>query len=171
MRVKVVVGGLICTGLLVAGCGTVSGQAEPENPTFSQPAFNPCDDIPDDAIRSIGLDPGTEDRDILGVNQPGWNLCAWNNTSEFVTVYAGSYALGDIRRNGDFTEFTDIDLDGQHALEFKTVADTRGERCYVAVDARFGVTMVSAMVTSSSRVGPCDYVRDAATVLIPYSKN
>lgn len=54
-----VVGVLVCAGVLIASCGTVGGQAEPENPTSSDPVFDPCDDISDDVIRSIGSDPAT----------------------------------------------------------------------------------------------------------------
>src|SRR6476619_4623520 len=69
--------GLVCGALVLAGCGseTVAGEAEAVGTAAGEPVFSPCDDIPDDALRAFGVDPTTESRDILGVKQPGWNVC------------------------------------------------------------------------------------------------
>jgi hypothetical protein len=173
MRVKAVVAGLICGGLLVAGCGTVSGEAVPESPTASGSAFDPCEDIPDDAIRGIGLDPATEERGIVGVEQPGWRICVWDNMNEIVSVYASGFQLESIRQNPDFTEFVDIDLGDLSALMFRDVADEGRERCLVATATEGSTVMVSA--TSKALVPgpvrePCMLVRESAGVFLPYVK-
>ncbi len=168
MRVKVVVGGLICTGLLVAGCGTVSGQAEPENPTVSDPVFDPCDGIPDDVIRSIGLDPASKERDIGGVHQPGWNICGWENAEHFLSVYAMNYSMDDVRRNPEYLDFEPLDLDGRSAVRYSNRDIPVDERCYVAMPSEAGVVMVTVTMRTSKTADPCEVVADSSKRLLPY---
>ncbi|EME22393.1 DUF3558 domain-containing protein [Rhodococcus triatomae] len=169
---RTTIGVLLCAAaVLVAGCGTVSGEAQPASPTSGDPTFDPCDDIPDEAIRGIGLDPETEERGILGVEQPGWRICVWDNTNEIVSVYASGIPLEEVRRNPDFVEFDEIDLDGRKALTFRDAADADRERCLVAT--RSGDLMVMVSAASTALVNgpvrePCALVREAAAAFLAY---
>ncbi|MGW6695861.1 DUF3558 domain-containing protein [Rhodococcus sp. NPDC054953] len=157
--------------MAVAGCGTVSGEAGPEQPTASNPAFDPCDDIPDDAIRAVGMDPATESRDILGVHQPGWNICGWNNDeSEFLTVYATGRTLDEIRRNPDFVDFRSVDLDGRPALSFRDVNDVQQTRCDVATVVAGTSAMFSLSIAApGAHVGDvCGEVLGLVKGLLPH---
>lgn len=147
MRTLTTIGALLCAATLTAGCSTVDGRAEPEDPTASDPAFDPCDDIPDDAIRAIGMDPATESRDILGVHQPGWNLCGWNNSTRFLTVYATNRGLDEIRASPDYEGVTPVDLLDRDGFSFHD-ANSSQSRCDIATTVRGGTAMFSLSVSS-----------------------
>ncbi len=161
---------VLCAAALLAGCAAVEGRAEPENATATEPSFNPCDDIPDAAIRAIGMDPATEVRDILGVHQPGWNLCAWNDDSVAVSVYATRRPLADMRDNSDYSDFQDLDIEGRQALKFRTAAMPIEMRCYVAVGGDTDLVMVAVTVNHPEASDSCAVAQHAATVFQPFSE-
>jgi hypothetical protein len=164
------IGVMLCAAALIAGCGTVSGEAKPEDPAASEPAFDPCDDIPDEAILDMGMDPATEGRDILGVHQPGWNLCGWNDDSVAMTVFSARRPLADVRLNGDYQDFQDIDLNGQPALVFHSL-EPISLRCYVATGTGSdgGLLMVTFSVSGVEDGDPCVRARDAASMFLPFA--
>ncbi|RVW02559.1 DUF3558 domain-containing protein [Rhodococcus spongiicola] len=123
--------------LVLAGCGSTSeGQAETKAQS-EEPVFDPCS-IPEDVLLAIGVDPATEERDIMGVKQPGWSLCSWNDSdvSFFVTIFATGRPLDTIRTNERAIDVTPIDLPGRdEAFTFREKSDTRNEHCDVLVAA------------------------------------
>ncbi|MGW0042512.1 DUF3558 domain-containing protein [Rhodococcus sp. NPDC003348] len=129
----------------VVGCGSesVAGQAGAEGAVVGEPVFSPCDDIPDDALRQIGVDPATEDRDILGVKQPRWNICGWQGDRYSLSVFATTYAVDDFRANERYEEFVDVDVNGRGGVGFREVADEKREGCDVAVPSAAGAVLVS----------------------------
>ncbi len=165
------IGVLLCAAALVSGCGTVSGQAEPENPTASDPAFDPCEDIPDEALREVGMDPATESRDILGVHQPGWRICGWNSTTrDYLTVYSTSRSLDDVRRNPDFTGFEAVVVGGRDGMSFREVGDTQAAVCDVATAVAGKAVMFSLEATAPAPPGRdvCADVRELTARLLPH---
>lgn len=173
VRVRVgIVLGVMCGVLALAGCGSasVTGNAAPEGAAAGEPMFSPCDDIPDEAVRAVGMDPATESRDILGVHQPGWNLCGWNNTTHFLTVYSSKYTLDDVRRNDDFEEFAPVDLEGREAVSFRDVADRERLRCDIATTSAGGAVMVSISESGPDPAveEPCAVALRTARALMPH---
>lgn len=168
---KAVTGALLCAAALVTGCGTVSGEAQPEATASAEPAFDPCDDIPDDAIRAVGLDPATESRDILGVHQPGWNVCAWNSSRVTLSVYTGRGELDTVRSNPDFVAFEEVDVNGQPGLAYRHAAYENGERCYASTSSVDGLLTVAVTVISADDGDPCARAHEAATVFLPFVTN
>ncbi|MFD4468311.1 DUF3558 domain-containing protein [Rhodococcus sp. NPDC058505] len=154
----------------VAGCGTVSGEAGPEQPTASNPAFDPCDDIPDDAIRAVGMDPATESRDILGVHQPGWNLCGWNNATHFLSVLATNYSIEDVRRNADYESFSDSTIGERSVVQYHDATDRAGTDCDLATASAGGAVVISVSESGERPADqqPCSVVWEAATTLLPF---
>ncbi|WP_430331839.1 DUF3558 domain-containing protein [Rhodococcus sp. ACT016] len=171
MRVAAVVG-FIGAGLLLAGCGSgdVSGEAAPEGSTAGEPVFSPCDDIPDEALRSAGVDPATASRDIMGVEQPGWKICKWRGNGPFLTVFATTYTLDDVRANQKNTEFTPVDLGGRDAFQYREVTDRERKSCDVAVASGQGAVLVSISdLGGGPRVeDPCALAAQTTRVLAPY---
>lgn len=168
MRTLTTIGALLCAATLTAGCSTVDGRAEPEDPTASDPAFDPCDDIPDDAIRAIGMDPATESRDILGVHQPGWNLCGWNNSTHFVAVFSTKYTLDDIAQNASYEAFEPVSWGDREGLRFRNRGDVRNSDCYVAAKSGAGAVMLSVSVSGVETTAdlPCVLLDSAAATLL-----
>ncbi|MFD4180353.1 DUF3558 domain-containing protein [Rhodococcus sp. NPDC058514] len=171
MRVGFVLA-VVCGAVVLAGCGSesVSGQAAPEGSAAGEPVFSPCDDLPDDAIRAVGMDPATESRDILGVHQPGWNLCRWNNSTHFLRVYSSTFTLDDVRRNDDFEEFAPVDLGGREAVTFRDVADRERLWCDVATTSAGGAVMVSISESGPDPAveEPCAVALQTARTLLPH---
>ncbi|NKV80807.1 DUF3558 domain-containing protein [Rhodococcus hoagii] len=112
MRVTAVIG-LIGAGLLLAGCGsgTVSGDADAEGTAAGEPVFSPCDDIPGEVVGALGVDPATEERDILGVKQPGWNVCGWRGSEYSVSIFATTRTLDEVRTNDRNEDVLPVELD------------------------------------------------------------
>lgn len=164
------IGVVMCAAALVSGCGTVSGQAEPENPTASDPAFDPCEDIPDEAIRGIGMDPATEARDILGVHQPGAHICQWSNATNSIAVLSTNYTLDDVRRNPDNEAMTEIEVGGRRALVYRVSWDSPERTCDIAFPSGAGTVSITASEAGSGpvRQDPCLAVRQSTEALLAF---
>ncbi|MBM4597441.1 DUF3558 domain-containing protein [Rhodococcus hoagii] len=165
MRVTAVIG-LIGAGLLLAGCGpgTVSGEADAEGTAAGEPVFSPCDDIPDDAVRSLGMDPATESRDIFGVEQPGWKICEWHGSGPYLTVFSTTYTLDDVRANDSYTQFSDVQVGGRVGLTYRKASENDGRTCEVALPSGQGAVLLSVAYLGVDAVteDPCSVVERAA---------
>ncbi|MDH6281537.1 DUF3558 domain-containing protein [Prescottella agglutinans] len=171
MRVGAVVG-LVGAGLLLAGCGSgdVTGEAAPQGVAAGEPVFSPCDDIPDDVLRAAGVDPGTESRDIMGVEQPGWKICKWRGNGPFLTVYSTTYTLDDVRANENNVEFTSVDIGGRGGLQYREVTDWDRKSCDVAIESAGGAVLVSVSdLGGGPRVeDPCALAVQTSRVLVSH---
>lgn len=171
MRMAAVVG-LVGAGLLLAGCGSgdVEGNATPTGVAVGEPVFSPCDDIPDEAVRSLGMDPATESRDIYEVQQPGWKICEWHGPGPYLTVFSTTYTLDDVRANSRYTDFKDIEVGGRDGLSYRIASDTDGRSCDVAVPSGGGAVLVSVAYLGVDPVveDPCAIAHRAIQNLIQY---
>lgn len=166
--------GLIGAGLALAGCGsgTVSGTADPEAVASGEPAFSPCDDIPDDVVRAQYVDLSTEERDIMGVKQPGWNVCGWSGPRYSLTVYATNKTMDDVRSNGKNEDFAPVELGDRAGVTYREIADTDRESCDVAMVSGAGTVLVSVgfhVLTPPRDVQePCEIAIQSARALVPH---
>lgn len=161
--------GLVGVGLLLAGCGsgTVSGDADAEGAAAGEPVFSPCDDIPDDTLVELRLDPSTESRDILGVEQAGWKLCRWDGDGYIVTVFSTTHSVEDVRTNDRNTDFNDQSIGGRDVFTYHEKSDTRQESCDVAMEARDGAAIVRVTLSAVDPVDAdrCQLALDSALLL------
>ncbi|MFD1811800.1 DUF3558 family protein [Rhodococcus gannanensis] len=162
------VGLLACAAALVAGCGTVSGQAEPVGSAVGESPFEPCDDIPDGVIRELGFDPATEARDIMGVKQPGRNICFWNGGAGYLSVESNLDGLAAIRQDPSFLDIREIDISGQSGLAFSHEGYREGRNCYAATETDAGLLMVSVTVDPVSS-NACQAAHSAAVAFLTYT--
>ncbi|MFD4181400.1 DUF3558 domain-containing protein [Rhodococcus sp. NPDC058514] len=166
--------GAVCGALILAGCGseTVEGTAGAEGSSSGsgEPVFSPCDDIPDDALRGVGVDVVTESRDILGVKQPGWNVCMWQGPAYSLSVFATVYTLDDVRSNKNNHEFTAVNLNGREATSYRGVADTGRRNCDVAVGSNEGAVLISISYLGNDPIveEPCAVAIRSAVQLESY---
>lgn len=171
MRVTAAIG-LIGAGLMLAGCsaGTVSGDADAEGAAAGEPIFSPCDDIPDEAISALGFDAATEDRDIMGVKQPGWNICGWMGPGPALSVFATTHTLDDVRANKKNIEFQPIELGGRTAFSYRETSDESRRRCDVAVASSDGAALISVSYLGVDPVteDPCEVAVRATRSLVAY---
>ncbi|WP_433611675.1 DUF3558 domain-containing protein [Prescottella agglutinans] len=169
MRVGAVIG-LVGAGLLLAGCGSgnVDGEAAPEGVAAGEPVFSPCDDIPPEVLREVGVDPASPDRDFGGVEYPGWNRCRWPGTGNSVSVLVTTLSLEEIRSSDNTVDLADHEIDGRAVLVYQDPGDVRRERCNVAMGTGKGASIVRVSVY---HVGegplPCTLAMQTATALSP----
>ncbi|TJZ75799.1 DUF3558 domain-containing protein [Rhodococcus oryzae] len=163
--------GLVCGALVLAGCGseTVAGEAEAVGAGPGQPAFSPCDDIPDEALRAVGVDPATESKDILGAKQPGWEICRWNGPEHILRVFSTVRTMEEVRSNEQNTEFAPLELGGRDAVSYREVADRAREICDVAFASGRGTVLVRIdnSLGDSRDEEPCAIAIRTATELEP----
>lgn len=155
----------------MVGCGSTSieGQAETPAPQAGEPTFDPCS-IPDEVLRAVGVDPASETRDILGIKQPGWNLCDWGGDGVAITVFVTANSPSEVRANERFIDFTPIELDGREAFTFRETTDTRNEYCDVMVAAGTDTVMIKSgyFVGRTPPEGPCPLAIQNARALAPF---
>lgn len=98
---------MLCgAALLLAGCSTTTQGAPTVSSTEPAALFNPCD-IPDDALRAAGVDPGTERVGLAEAGFEGWEICSWDASWYILGVFASDHTLDEVRRNTEWTRFED----------------------------------------------------------------
>lgn len=133
-------GRLLVAGILVwalIGCGSaVEGEAEPLS--GQEGLFDPCTDIPDSAIRGVGLDPYTKEVDIAGVEIPGWKICTWSGDWYFVAIFSNIHSINDIRNHPEYGNLVAGSVGSRQGVMFTKVDDLDGDSCYIAAEVSQG---------------------------------
>lgn len=164
------VAALVVAGVVgLAGCGSTSveGQAETTKVEAGEPTFDPCS-IPDEVLRTVGVDPASVTRDIVGVKQPGWSVCRWRAPDYFVTVFATGRSIATIRADDQFSDVTPVELDGREAFTFRDAADKRNEFCDVLFTSGSDSVMIksSYLTGRTPPEGPCPLALENARALV-----
>ncbi|EME22361.1 hypothetical protein G419_05497 [Rhodococcus triatomae BKS 15-14] len=136
---------------------------------ITESPFEPCDDIPDDVIRQLGFDPATEDRDVMGVKQPGRNICFWSGDSGHLSVESNLFELDAVRQDPNFLDLRDVDISGHPGLAFSHEGYREGENCYAATGTQSGLLMVSVDVVDPTERDACVIAHAAAVAFLPYT--
>ncbi|MFC9790193.1 DUF3558 domain-containing protein [Rhodococcus sp. NPDC127528] len=164
--------GVVGAGLLLAGCGSgaTDGKADAVGAAAGEPVFSPCDDIPDEALRAVEVDPATESRDIAGVKQPGWNICKWQGEGSALSVFATTHSLDDVRVNPKNTDFVPISIIGRQSFSYHELADQARRNCDVAIASKGGAVLVAVAYLGTDPVAedPCVVAEHRARVLVTY---
>ncbi|TQF65772.1 DUF3558 domain-containing protein [Rhodococcus spelaei] len=171
MRVQVMVG-VVGAALLLAGCGSgaVDGKADAVGAAAGEPVFSPCDDIPDDALQAVGVDPATASRDIQGVKQPGWNICGWRGQGYTLSVFATTRTFEEVRLNPRNTNFEAVQVGSREAVSYQEVGDHRAELCDIALRTETGAVLVRAILNTADSTSEdrCAIALRSARGLEPY---
>ncbi|MFR9772195.1 DUF3558 domain-containing protein [Nocardia sp. SC052] len=165
--------GALATGAV--GCeDTKSGSPTTSSgTTAAQALFNPCTGIPDDALRSAGVDPATEEAGIAGVPQSGWEICNWEGPKYFVSVFSTARTVAEFEKKPGNIEFRDVTVAGRVGRQFKVEGASKNLLCDVVFAARQGAVQlrVSNKATISSPEDPCvilNRVGDSTVPLFPH---
>ncbi|RVW02556.1 DUF3558 family protein [Rhodococcus spongiicola] len=157
--------------LALVGCGS-GGEGQAETKAQSEePVFDPCS-VPEDVLLAIGVDPATEERDIMGVKQPGWSLCSWRETDRafYFTIFATGRPLDAIRTNERAIDVTSIDLPGRgEAFTFRETSDTLNKHCDVLLTAGPDTLMLRTSLAKGlpPAESPCPQAIENAKLLEP----
>ncbi|WP_194837537.1 DUF3558 domain-containing protein [Nocardia sp. XZ_19_369] len=169
---------VVGVGLVLAGCekstdgvptssgqSSVSSTAKRSGSTDVDAAiWDPCTQLPDDAVRAGGLSPDTRSKDVSGVDPTGWKVCGWRSSARWYTlgVLSGAVALDQFRARPEYEAFTPVTVAGRSALRFLDVGDDKRLDCGVAVEVQQGqakgtVTFYVITRASVGKLGePCD---------------
>ncbi|MFD7011546.1 DUF3558 domain-containing protein [Rhodococcus jostii] len=131
--------------------------------------FHPCDGLPPDAIRAVGLDVRPPERD--DTDNPRALGCGYlsNDPNYGITVAARTETLDDIESSDRFHVLSETEIGGRRAL----VSDFRGgSACTVSVAIEPGILefMIgySELEDFTTVDAACDQATKVATTLAPY---
>ncbi|MFD4182880.1 DUF3558 domain-containing protein [Rhodococcus sp. NPDC058514] len=165
MRIRGAASGLlaVCALVTAVGCGSesVSGSPSTASPESGQPSFDPCT-IPDEALREVGVDPATEDPDFLGVEATGWEVCGWAADWYFVTVFATTRSIDEVKSNPRNTGFAPAVVGSRNAFTYHEVG---GDPDRGLCDVAFGVGNESVLVRVAKK-GSAELRDDPCAVAI-----
>ncbi|TQM26219.1 DUF3558 domain-containing protein [Nocardia bhagyanarayanae] len=156
---------------VVAGCGgTTEGSPSTSTSAAEAPLFNPCTGIPDDVLRSAGVDPATEESGIAGVHQHGWEICSWSNKQFSMTVFSTGRTVAEFEKKPGNTDFRDVTVAGRKGRQFKVEGASKDVLC----DVLFPVsTQGVVQLRISNRIGldnleePCSVLYRVGESIVP----
>ncbi|MBF6263302.1 DUF3558 domain-containing protein [Nocardia farcinica] len=139
----------------VVGCGaTVDGAATTAGDSSGNVTFNPCTDLPDDVLRSTGVDPSTKRVTTDAAGSSSWRICNWEaiDLPYYLSVASTSHTQEESRNNPKLTGFRDITIGPRQALIYQDKVDSRGNICYVSLPAAQGMFEVAASWRASQPI-------------------
>ncbi|GGL32375.1 DUF3558 domain-containing protein [Nocardia jinanensis] len=175
----------VSAALLVAGCAsTVGGEPEVEgqstNSGEASVEWNPCSQLPEEALRATGADPSQK---IDTIDAPGdralFRVCSWDSVDGPYHVGIGSTALTQDEWY-DNTEVTDVKpqkINDRAGLSFYPDNGEQPIRaCYVSLPMEGGSLFINVDWQYSQRNSmpespPCALVIQHAEKLEPYLPN
>ncbi|GEM33408.1 hypothetical protein NN3_44150 [Nocardia neocaledoniensis NBRC 108232] len=165
------VAGLAVAGL--AGCESEQTSSQGSTTTAAPALWNPCTEIPDDVLRSAGVDPGTEEKGVGGHDQSGWEICAWDAPEYALTVYTTNKTVEQFEQKPGNTEFRNVTIAGRAGREFKVEGASKDLGCDVVFPAQQGVVQLE-ILNSPLETGledPCVFLQRVGEVLVPILPN
>lgn len=172
-----VLGSLVVAGVVVGaivGCDADSGEpvATSQAPA---PLWDPCSEIPDDALEAANVDPATEESGIGGVHQSGWEICTWKGDKYHFTVYSTARSVAEFEQKPGQVDFRDVTIAGREGRQFKVEGASMDFACDVLFPAQQGVVQIGVLNRASLEPeeldDPCVYMRQVGEVLVPLFPN
>lgn len=190
---KRAVAAAVAMGLVLAGCGsgaggsgegvtTTSTAAEKSGNPWAMPAserpplFDPCAEIPIEAVRE-GAGPEARPDDELGQREPGQlTSCGWSTSEVLVSVLATWKSHRDYMADETvMLDPTPVKVGGRTATRLRTRSDTSQRYCRLLFFTERGtVVTTAATVTSLEKfrgknfVPVCDVVDKVAAPLVEH---
>ncbi|WP_101466681.1 DUF3558 family protein [Nocardia fluminea] len=169
---------LLCGALAIAGCSsTESGNAQPSATTDQAAAtaalWDPCSQIPDSTLTSLGLDVKSKRSGILGAEEPGWKICRWddaNYPSGFgIGAYSTIHTLDEVRAKPTNIEFKDVVIAGRSGVQFRQSHYKANEDCSIAFSTATGLAQLDLLTTGvkEKAVPPCERLQPIAAAIVP----
>ncbi|GGN99044.1 DUF3558 domain-containing protein [Nocardia rhizosphaerihabitans] len=163
----VVVAGLAVVGLV--GCGSGETSSKGATTTAKPVLWNPCTEIPDDALRAAGVDPATEEKGVAGVPQSGWEICGWSGPQYSLTVYTTNKSVAQFEEKPGNVDFRDVAIAGRSGREFRVAGASKQLDCNVVFPASQGVVQLQVLGSAliDNLGDPCQHLANAGEVLVP----
>ncbi|MGK8525436.1 DUF3558 domain-containing protein [Nocardia asteroides] len=161
--------GALATGVVGCGDTTNGSPTTGADTTAAQTLFDPCTGIPDDALRAAGVDPVTEEVGVAGVPQSGWEICNWEGSRYFVSVFSTGRTVSDFENKPGNVDFEDVTVAGREGRQFKVEGASKDLLCDVLFPARQGVLQlrVSNKASIDSPEDPCAILYRVGDSIVP----
>ncbi|SUA41215.1 Protein of uncharacterised function (DUF3558) [Nocardia africana] len=131
--------------------------------------WDPCTQIPDDALQKAGVDPASKESGIAGVHQSGWEICNWKGKRYTVNVLSGKRSLQEIQNKEGNVDFQDVVLAGRKGQQYRVEGASKNDTCDAVFAAHQGI--VEIVITNSLIVDnpgdPCATLHNVGEVLVP----
>lgn len=173
-------GSVIAAGLFVAGCGGATDAEPPADTTEQKPAtvaFNPCDELSDEALRAAGLDPSTKQTSVDSPTGGVWKICMWqpvDGTPYIVSIGTTTFSQEELPGNPTVTGFEDVQIGSRAGKTYHQANDPEPLRCYVSIPAAGGgmhnviLGWRTSQKASIPESPPCTLAVERAKELEPY---
>lgn len=142
--------------------------------TPSNTLFDPCADIPAEAIEQVGFDPSTQELREFG--DDAHFICVYKGAErgQFLNIHAArdpfEHKLAVKEQLSDISNITPIEIDGRIASQEQDKVLT--DSCDVMVKVPFGIFIIQQSVARAERhTDPavvCGTARQTAEVLLQY---
>ncbi|WP_435593449.1 DUF3558 domain-containing protein [Nocardia sp. bgisy118] len=163
----------LCAAVLVPGVAACGGSTEGAATTSTSAAqaalWNPCTEVPDDLLRQLSVDPGTEESGVAGVPQSGWEICKWSGQKYFLTVYSTGRTLQEVRDKPGNIELSDVRIGTRSGTEYRVEGASKDRNCDIVFSAQQGAVSlrIGNRLSDANPQDPCGLARQAAEVLAP----
>ncbi|MFF0528364.1 DUF3558 domain-containing protein [Nocardia amikacinitolerans] len=168
----VLLGALLASGAI--GCEDATSGSPTTTSTGGVAAlFNPCSEIPDDALRRAGVDPATEEPGIAGVPQAGWEICTWKSRRYHLTVLSTGRSVSEFEAKPGNVDFRDVAIAGRAGREFRVEGASKQFDCDVVFPAAQGVVQVRILNNAAmdNLEDPCAILSRAGESIVPVLPN
>ncbi len=131
--------------------------------------FDPCTGIPDDVLVASGVKPSTKETGIAGVEQSGWEICAWNGSTYSLTIYSTGRTVAEFESKGSNVDFKDVTVAGRPGRQFRVAGTSKDLGCDVVFSATQGIFQLSVLnyADLGNREDPCVVLERAGAAIVP----
>ncbi|WP_225727861.1 MULTISPECIES: DUF3558 domain-containing protein [unclassified Nocardia] len=163
--------------LLASGCGPdKQGQPTPSAVNTSATAaalWDPCTQLSDQTLQSVGLVPATKRSGVAGVEEPGFKVCSWNNKASSwdftVGVFSTVHSVDDYKKKPENVDFSNVTISGRDGFKYRTTTDKLKEDCDFVFPAAQGAIAITTIDSAASKnqTDPCGRATTVIEALVP----
>jgi hypothetical protein len=169
--------GVAAVLVLATGCnsGSTTGGSSSTTTardTDSIQVWDPCTQLSDDVLRSVGLDPSTKGVTTdVPTGPASWRICGWktpDNTAD-INVLSSAHTLDEERTNPRVTVLKDVTIGPRQGILSRDTSETGGD-CYASMPAAQGMVEIVARPVGSTPLSQdmCPTAIQFATALEPH---
>ncbi|OCF89120.1 hypothetical protein AW168_15820 [Nocardia brasiliensis] len=156
---------MVATSLIACGA---NNNEMPRSPVT---LWNPCTEISDDVLQSVGLRPATEDSGITRPLHSRQEICRWDapRYAYTVTVYSTAETVTETELEPTLVEFQDVTLAERAGRQFRIAGDSKPFGCNVVFAAEQGGFQIRVFIDPSlvERENPCQRLDLVSRSIVP----
>lgn len=132
--------------------------------------FDPCTELPPEALQAAGVDPTITDQGIAGVEFSEWNICGWDGGPFGLRVSATQITMEQFRAKERNIDFRDVAVGSRSAVTYRVDDSFRDLECALVFPTKQGTIHVWVLEDYSPHGRemtelPCDTAVRIANIL------